>query len=104
MHWSFYSNPDIRMVVSRNSNAWGTIVNTDEYLKSNHAGLRSPPEVARGDVDRGPEMTTILPEKAAVSEEQMDTDQNTPVTTPKLTDKIRTRKTSEGHRCSAARF
>ena len=94
-HHSRKSNPDIRMVVTRNSNAWGRIVDTDEYLKSNHAGLRSPPEVARGDVSRCPELTTTLPEKATVSEEHMDTDQNTPVTTPKVTDKIRTRKTSE---------
>ena len=78
------------------------IVNTKEYLRSNHAGLRSPPEVARGDVSRGPELTTTLPGKSArtapltaTSEEGMDTDQNTPVTTPKVADRTRSRTTSE---------
>ena len=96
------SHPDIRMVVTRNTNAWGMRVDTEEYLRSNHAGLRSPPEVTRGDVSRGPELTTTLPGRStitapltATSEEGMDTDQRTPVTTPKVADITRTRTISE---------
>ena len=42
-HHSKKSYPDIKMVVNRSTNDWGRRVQTEEYLTSSYAGLRSPP-------------------------------------------------------------
>ena len=101
-HHSRKSYPDIKMVVSRSINDWGLRVQTEEYLTSSYAGLRSPPEVTRGDISRSPVLSTAAPGRSmstaplkAQSEKIMDTDQKTPVTTPKVSSKTRTRTTSE---------